>query len=129
MPTWWVVCYFSHVYSLWILWWGVWLLHALVLHMLKPEWLWILLWWQRRWTLYGCLTKVLICSLVHYQKTVVPYKVFSYSEITTDKLLIALLLWIGMWCWSVSMDVFLQSIQFLEKCTCPIFFCLLFNEK
>ena len=36
MPTWWVVCNLSHVYSLWILWKGVWLLHALVFHMPKP---------------------------------------------------------------------------------------------
>ena len=28
MPTWWVSCNFSHIYSLWISWWGVPLSHA-----------------------------------------------------------------------------------------------------
>ena len=37
MPIWWVVCNFSYIYSLWILWRGMWLLHALVFHMAKPE--------------------------------------------------------------------------------------------
>ena len=36
MPTCWVVCDFSHVYSLWILWQGVQQSHALVFHMPKP---------------------------------------------------------------------------------------------
>ena len=34
--TWWVVWDFTLVYSLWILWWGVQLLHAFVFLMLKP---------------------------------------------------------------------------------------------
>ena len=43
MPTWWVACDFSHVCSLWILWRGVWLSHALVFHIPKPAfyfWRW-----------------------------------------------------------------------------------------
>ena len=35
MPTWWVACEFSHVYSLWISWQGMRLSYALVFHMLK----------------------------------------------------------------------------------------------
>ena len=31
-----MACNFSHVYSLWILWQGMWLLHALIFHMTKP---------------------------------------------------------------------------------------------
>ena len=38
MPTWWMACDFSHVYSLWILWQGMRLSHALVFHMPKPRW-------------------------------------------------------------------------------------------
>ena len=40
MPTWLMVCDFSHVYSLWISWQGVQLSHALVFHMPKPENAW-----------------------------------------------------------------------------------------
>ena len=36
--TWWVACNFSHVYSLWISWRGMRLLHTLIFHMLKPAW-------------------------------------------------------------------------------------------
>ena len=35
-PTWWVASNLSHVYSLWISWWGVRLSHALVFLMRKP---------------------------------------------------------------------------------------------
>ena len=38
-PTCWVVYDFSHICNLWILWRGLWLLHALVFHMPKPEFL------------------------------------------------------------------------------------------
>ena len=45
---------------------------------------------------------------------------FKYSEITTDKLLIVLLLSTGMWCRSLLPEAFWQSKQFLGKCACPI---------
>ena len=41
--------------------------------------------------------------------------------LTTDQPLIALLLWTGAWCWSQSLNDFLQSEQFWEKCACPVF--------
>ena len=47
-------------------------------------------------------------------------KVFKYSEIITDKPLIVVLLWTGMWCSSLLMDAFLQSKQFMKKCACPV---------
>ena len=38
MPTWWVACNFSHIYSLWISWRGMRLSHPSVFHMSKPVW-------------------------------------------------------------------------------------------
>ena len=48
---------------------------------------------------------------------------FKYSEITTDKLLIVLLLSTGMWCRSLLTEAFWQSKQFLGKCACISVYC------
>ena len=47
-------------------------------------------------------------------------EVFQYSEIITDKPLIVVLLWTGIWCRSILLDAFLQSEQFWGKCACPV---------
>ena len=47
-------------------------------------------------------------------------KLFNYSEIITDKPPIVVLLWTGMWCWSLLLNAFLQWKQFLGKCSCPV---------
>ena len=88
-----------------------------------------MLWWQRSWNLYGCLTEVLSCSLARYQKTAIQSILIYWNKVTTDKPLIALLLWTGSWCWALSMNAFLQSKQFWEKCALLIFFCVTCDAK